>query len=296
MKTQLPSRLFAEVFTKGKLDNLLEKQEITTDNVTLFCADENITKATIKRLQELGFEVLEVNEISISIAGPPSLYEKVFKTAIMTQERPSTKGGKTSRTYHGVLHNEEMTDLIPMDNIDFAHLIEGISINQPIEYHASIIPPNSGYFHLSVPGDVSVALNADHAHRLGYTGKGQHIVMVDSGHYVHPYFTSRGYRLNPVVLGPGATRPLHDESGHGTGESANVFAIAPDVSFQMVKMSAVNAIGAFKRAMALSPTVISCSWGYSINDIRHYNTTLKILAANVALSGSSWYYCCFFCG
>jgi subtilisin family serine protease len=85
--------------------------------------------------------------------------------------------------------------------------------------------------------------------------------MVDSGWYRHPYFTRRGYRAGPVVLGPAAANPLVDESGHGTGESANLFAVAPDVGFTMVKMHFADATGAFNAAVARQPSIISCSWG-----------------------------------
>jgi subtilisin family serine protease len=89
--------------------------------------------------------------------------------------------------------------------------------------------------------------------------------MCDSGWFKHPYFVGRGYKAAPVVLGPGATLPLKDESGHGTGESANIFAVAPDVDFMPVKMSFVNSIGAFNVAVGLKPDIITCSWGSSTN-------------------------------
>jgi subtilisin family serine protease len=88
--------------------------------------------------------------------------------------------------------------------------------------------------------------------------------MVDTGWYRHPYFIERGYRANPTVLSPGATNPDHDESGHGTGESANIFAIAPDVEFTMVKMSPVNSTADFNAAVSLGPNIISCSWGMDL--------------------------------
>jgi hypothetical protein len=34
-----------------------------------------------------------------------------------------------------------------------------------------------------------------------------------------------------VVLGPGTSDPLDDDDGHGTGESANTFAVAPGIQF-----------------------------------------------------------------
>jgi subtilisin family serine protease len=62
------------------------------------------------------------------------------------------------------------------------------------------------------------------------------------------------------VIGPEAENPGEDEDGHGTGESANLFAIAPDVDFTMVKFSFLNTVGAFNAAVALNPNIISCSW------------------------------------
>jgi len=46
--------------------------------------------------------------------------------------------------------------------------------------------------------------------------------MVDSGWYKHPYFVARGYRAATPVIAPGASNPLTDPVGHGTGESANI--------------------------------------------------------------------------
>jgi subtilisin family serine protease len=67
-----------------------------------------------------------------------------------------------------------------------------------------------------------------------------------------------------VVLGPATANPDDDEVGHGTGESANMFAVAPDVDFTMVKINFVNSVGAFNVAAALSPHIISCSWGRNL--------------------------------
>jgi subtilisin family serine protease len=125
----------------------------------------------------------------------------------------------------------------------------------------SMFAPPRSYWHMRVPGDVSLGCNADRAHRVGVTGSGVRVAMVDTGWFRHPYFVGRGYHAAPVVLGPGAANPLADEIGHGTGESANLFAVAPDVEFLPVKMSFVNTIGAFNAAVALAPHVITCSWG-----------------------------------
>src|SRR5262249_30304832 len=55
--------------------------------------------------------------------------------------------------------------------------------------------------------------------------------------------------------------PEFDESGHGTGESANILAIAPDCQLLPVKANFANTIAAFNTAVALQPDIITCSWG-----------------------------------
>ena len=146
----------------------------------------------------------------------------------------------------------------------FENCIEGIALEEPRYYMAtSMFPPLKNYWHLDVPAGVSLGCNADKAHRTGITGKGVKVAMVDSGHYKHPFFVGRGYNVAPVVLGPAAANPLKDESGHGTGESANIFAVAPDVQLLPVKINFVNSIGAFNAAVGLNPDIITCSWGSS---------------------------------
>lgn len=108
------------------------------------------------------------------------------------------------------------------------------------------------------------ALGADAAHREGVTGRGVQLVMCDTGWYRHPFFDRQHYGPVRVVLGPGATNGEIDPSGHGTGESANAFAVAPGVDLTMVKMNFVNPTGAFQAAAALRPDVISCSWGFDV--------------------------------
>ena len=153
----------------------------------------------------------------------------------------------------------------------------------------SHIPPSKSYWKLEVPDEVSSALNANQVHTTGTTGRGIRVVMVDTGWYRHPFFTHRGYHANNTILGPLANNPEHDEVGHGTGESANVFAIAPDVDFTMVKLSrgrsAANAD--FNIAVRLHPDVISCSWSYDLRESdssqsSRFPEDLQPLAASVA--------------
>jgi hypothetical protein len=75
----------------------------------------------------------------------------------------------------------------------FESLIEGVALESPRYYFAANpFPPKKGYWHLQVPHDVSLGCNADRAHRAGTTGRGINVVMVDSGHFAHPFFSARG--------------------------------------------------------------------------------------------------------
>jgi hypothetical protein len=184
---------------------------------------------------------------------------------IVAQERPVIKnmGEETTATFLESPETE-LPGLISTAGTEFADLLEGVAIEEPRYFMApSMFAPLKSYWHLRMPGDVSLACNADRAHRAGITGRGVKVAMVDSGWYKHPYFVGRGYRVAPVVLGPGAANPLADESGHGTGESANIFAVAPDAELAPVKMSFTNTIGAFNAAVGLNPHIITCSWGSS---------------------------------
>src|SRR5262249_57393292 len=97
----------------------------------------------------------------------------------------------------------------------FADLLEGVAIEEPYYYMApSIFAPTKAYWHLDVPAGVSLGCNADRAHRAGITGKGIKVAMVDSGHFAHPFFPARSYRVAAVVLAPGATTAAAAGVGH----------------------------------------------------------------------------------
>ncbi|MCI0746772.1 MAG: S8 family serine peptidase, partial [Verrucomicrobia subdivision 3 bacterium] len=271
---------------------------VTSETVQNFYSDSQSVNAAVEKLRAEGFQVLNVGETTITIGGSAELYERVFKTKIVAQERPAIKefGKETTATFLECPETE-MPGLIDVSKSPLAGLLEGVALNEPVYYFQSaaaapalapmVAPtpspfaPPRPYWHLEVPAEVSLGMNADRARRAGYTGRGVKVVMVDSGWYRHPFFVQRGYIASAVVLGPGAANPEHDEHGHGTGESANVFAVAPDVTFTMVKINFVNSIGAFNAAVARRPDVISCSWGSSIR-VGPLSAANQALAAAIA--------------
>ena len=257
--------------------------QINAENVVNFFSEDTLIRKAVVRLSEAGFDILQVSPTTINIAGSRTTYEKAFKTRIFAEERPAIKeqGKKTTAAFLDC-PDTDLPGLISTKDTPFAELLEGVAIEEPRYFMAaSMFAPPKSYWHLRVPGDISLGCNADKAHRGGITGKGVKVAMVDSGWFKHPYFVGRGYKFSPVVLGPGATLPLKDESGHGTGESANIFSVAPDIDFMPVKMSFVNSIGAFNAAAALNPHVITCSWGSS-NQFGPLSAADSALAAAIA--------------
>jgi subtilisin family serine protease len=272
-KGTVPDVIYAEVSVKGHTDTPLfdSGTRITSETVNDFNPGfENLYSAA-HLLRTEGFKILQVSQVSgsVNIAGPPKLYEDVFKTKIIAKELPviKEKREKTTATFLDS-PDTSILGLIDTSRSPLKELADGLAILTPVYYltdgsaggSPSPNPPPKSYWHLDVPAGVSSGINAAQAHRSGFTGKGIKVVMTDTGHFLHPYFTNRGYRVNPTVLGPATENPLHDEVGHGTGESANIFAVAPDVEFTMVKQHFVNSVGAFNAAVELHPHVISCSW------------------------------------
>jgi hypothetical protein len=261
---------------------------VNADAVARFYSEDAVIQAAASRLREAGFDVLQISATTINIVGPPQLYEETFNTRLETEERPVIKpGGREDTATFIECPDTALPGLIQTADTPLSDVIEGVAIEEPVYYMQNSLPPAKAYWHLRVPGDVSLGVNADRVHRTGITGRDVKLVMVDTGWFAHPHFIERGYRSSPVVLGPGASNPARDESGHGTGESANAFSAAPDIDFTMVKMNFTNSTGALNTAVALAPQIISCSWGSSVQrgPLSAANQALAAAIATAVASG-----------
>lgn len=202
------------------------------------------------------------NRIELSLA--PDKFKELFGIDVASApSQPLTKSATvTNRTKHeSFLHPQQELKIPPMlkDTIDFAY------VPRPIEYHdVSFLPPNEDGFHLSLE-TVAQALNAPRCHRRGWTGQDVKVAMTDSGFARHPYFDKGGFNI--VRLGgPGADNPERDRSGHGTGESANILAMAPNVTLICVKQGS-SAAGDLETAIAQNPAIVTNSWGWDIDRV-----------------------------
>jgi subtilisin family serine protease len=289
-KDPLPTRIFANASPRsiGGVSMFEGQSQIKSETVGNFFSEGEVVEAAVARLNEAGFEILQISPLSINFAGTPAQFRRTFKTDIVVEDRPVIKGGAQADVAQFLdSPDTALSGLVQTEGTNMADAIEGVALEEPrYPMAASMFAPLKSYWHLRVPGDVSLACNADRAHRAGITGKGIKVAMVDSGWFKHPYFVGRGYKAAPVVLGPGAANPLADESGHGTGESANIFANAPDIDFMPVKINFVNSTGGFNAAVGLHPHIITCSWG-SHHPVGPLSAADQVLAAAISAAVAS---------
>ena len=140
------------------------------------------------------------------------------------------------------------------ETVDYAY------VPRPVEFYGvSYIPPNEKVYHLDLQS-VALALNAVRCHREGWTGVGVKVAMADTGFTPHPFFEQGGYKI--IRLGAaGVADPTVDDSGHGTGESANVLTLAPSVTLICIKQGD-SAAAALEACLAQDPDVMTHSWGW----------------------------------
>jgi len=293
-----PSRIYAIASPRsvGGVSMLEAGVLANPSTVGNFASDESDIQRAAYMLQDAGFDVLQLTSMSINIAGSRTTYERAFGSRLVTEELVTVKEqGKRETATFLDSPDTPLRGLISVEGSRFADVLEGVALEEPRYFMAAnAFPPTKSYWHLDVPADVSLGCNADKAHRSGITGKGVRVAMVDSGWFRHPFFDQRGYRATAVTLGPATADPTHDQLGHGTGESANLFAVAPDVELLPVKALLagslntviVNATGAFNAAVALNPAIITCSWGFDFQ-FGPLSAASNALAAAVAAAVAS---------
>jgi len=283
-QTVLPAKVYAEAIVRSKNGGSILRSNVVVskDLQDQFHADPKMLGDAVERLIKAGFEVFTVGKAAISIAAAPEVYEKAFNTKLETEERVVFKslGVKEPATFINAKDNKPFGE-IDTSRTDWSDVLEGVAIGEPSYYFGArvpaALPPAIAAKCLSVIKDathnVANELNATALHKQGIKGKGIKIVMIDTGWYPHPFFHENGYDVKPILT-PGTSDRFMDEHGHGTGESANIFAIAPEVKLIMVKTGIVvdgkhknvSPVAAFLAAIELKPHIITCSWGSDQRD------------------------------
>ncbi len=245
------------------LTELMSEMDIET--LEQSTPEERTTHEVAKKLQEMGFRVfVDDASTSVSAEGPYELFETAFQTKLRKRGRTLKMAAREqSFEFFDTIQDAPDPSVVNIPGALYA------AIQRPPIYFQSPLPPPVRYFHLRVPGDVAMLTYASAAHRrttpagAQATGAGIRVAMLDTGFFVHPWFTMHGYRLNPLLAADAPAPATNDSVGHGTAEVANIFSCAPDAQVFGVKMGA-NAVLSIDRAMSIAPRVISCSWGYHL--------------------------------
>ena len=234
-------------------------------NISRFHAEGAQVDRAAEELQRLGFRVLAVSRLAISVEAPPALFTKVFGTALDTRsvDEVTDKAVRESAVPSMMSYATAAPEATWATAGPLEGLVERAYIQRPFLYFEDPLPPPVSYHHLRVPGDLALLTRAAEVHRQGTTGRGVKVAMIDSGFYTqHPFYQAMGYNMSRI-LAPGAANIEHDENGHGTAEAANVLAIAPDATFIGVKVGASLA-AAFKETVKQSPDIITVSLGWDL--------------------------------
>jgi len=236
-----------------------------------FYGSEDDHAEAARAVEGSGLTVLGESRLGKAVAGPPEAFEDLTGGTIVARERlVRTRIGRASYVTHlDIVGDGQPDDLGVGVAASEASAIEAVVLERPrapLGIFPAPIPPSVARFHLRVLDDVATLLGAQAAHQNGDVGEGVGVAMVDSGHYRHPYFAAHRYSLGPTVALVPGTNPGRDPHGHGTGESANVFAIAPGATLRAYRASNSNgdlvaAVAGFVRAKSDNPDVLTNSWG-----------------------------------
>jgi subtilisin family serine protease len=239
-----------------------------SDPDPFYGSEQDADEAT-RAIEDAGLQIVAESRLGKAVAGPPGAYEELTGGSLTPVERlMHTRVGRVEYVTHLDIVGPGQPEALGVGTGRPA-AVEAVVLERPrapLAIFPAPIPPSVARFHLRVPDDVATILGAAEAHRRGEHGGGVTVAMVDSGWFRHPFFAAHRYEvLPPVTVIPG-TNPARDPHGHGTGESANVFAIAPEAVLRPFRVAndrgeLVGALAGFVRAKAARPDVLTNSWG-----------------------------------
>lgn len=282
----IPNVVIGYISVQGAESVFDGKAKLLHKTAKAYHADKSDRDSVRHDLEGSGFSVLAESALGLSVSGPPGAYQEITGGTLQSKEILRNVDGDYVLyvTYLDIIGDKQPkalgVGLVKSKSLK----VDGVVIERPRFYSAvfpppisptffgsvfpSPIPPTSSKFYLRVPEDVGFVLNAAPAHRLGHRGDGVLVAMPDSGQYRHPFFTAHGFQVKNTITAVPGTDPSKDPVGHGTGESANIFAVAPGAVLQAIRASNdagkfVGSFAAFLQAKDLNPKpkIITNSWG-----------------------------------
>jgi len=218
-------------------------------------------------LEEEGAIVFGHTRFGVHFRASPDLLGRLTQSEILQVRRETAKTPTTievAEYFEFRLSDASSSNSAPCVLQPFDRWASYVCLENPSYFAAEIataLAPKFGRWHLQPPHDIQVALNAPPCHRMGYTGKGIKVAMVDSGVSQHPHFAKQGYKTSWPL-----PQDSEDLVGHGTGEVANLFSVAPDCEVISVRKDIAQSAEGFRRALELDVDIINCSWALQLTD------------------------------
>lgn len=263
---------YVSVRSQGGKPVLEASLQDISGGTTPYHASSTDTDAACKALEGIGFTVLATSRIGVAVAGKPGAFEELTGGKLLAFDRlMHAEAGRLRYVTHIDVVGPQQPSARSWGGIKSGGIteLEAVVLERPrmlLGVFPAPIPPVVPKFHLRVPDDVALLLNAIPAHRQGQIGAGVMVAMVDSGQAAHPFFAAHGYDVRPPITVVPNTSAAKDPVGHGTGESANIFAVAPAAELHAIRASndagtLVGAIAGFLKAKDLKPAILTNSWG-----------------------------------
>ncbi len=247
-------------------------------------------------LEKQGFELTAVGRQTIVVTGPVRRFEKVFQSKL-GQRAIANAWNCSSRVERIVVvpavwrQYEALESFVADITVERAHIYLAApdpcvalparvprpwsTLGNPFAAVSARPPPVQGFRCIDVLTDVPKLLRAEKAHTDGFLGQGIRVVMIDTGFaHGHPFFAGNYQSkvcLAPL-LDPANTEFDVDRKGHGTAQSANLFAVAPKVEMIGIKLSHDQEVddtpllAPFLAALKHQPHIVSISLAYDLAD------------------------------
>ncbi len=233
-----------------------EAFSLSVSNAKEAAPDLDRARETQKRLSEYNVEAHVTPKNAVDLRMDSAQVQEVFNVSLREE---SQEGADMAFVQGPALTTREPLSLPPA----LAEVAAFAYVPSPVQFYApSFVPPSASVYHLRV-ADVVRGVRAALCHRQGWSGQGVRVAMSDTGFARHPWFDDHGFNIVRVST-PATSDPGIDTSGHGTGESANALAVAPDCEFIGVKHDDYSAM-ALETCLAQNPDVMTHSWGWNID-------------------------------
>jgi serine protease AprX len=220
-------------------------------------------------MASLGFEITRVGRFGNTARGPAKLVTDVLGVKLAIHALPRRDSMRATLNFASDFAPPRPQDLYvaPTQSLTVKtdlspHIDDFVFVPPPTFFAAPSADPPDHSWHSLDEAKIRKFLKVP----PGASGAGVKVAIIDTGTFLHPYYSTRGLDLTPT---PGA-----DEVGHGTAIPFNTFAVASKASVIGIQHTDPPQ-NAMEDAADAGVDIISCSWGWD------YEQSFPILEATI---------------